>query len=72
MFTIYVFLGRIMVKFIKITTYRGWLRNPAPPGMVESPTKPWDVYHLLTGAGFRNYPQYCRKSDSHLPLHEKL
>ena len=26
--------------------------------MVETRTKSWDVYHLSTGAGFRNHPQY--------------
>ena len=27
--------------FLTITEYCGWLRNPAPPGMIESPTKSW-------------------------------
>jgi hypothetical protein len=26
--------------------------------MVETQTKQWDVYHLSTGAGIRNHPQY--------------
>ena len=31
--------------------------NPAPKGWFK-PYKEWDVYHLSTGAGFRDHPQY--------------
>jgi len=36
--------------------YCGWLRNPAPPRMVES-LKIMGKTPCSTGAGFRNHPQ---------------
>jgi hypothetical protein len=39
-------------------TYGGWLRNPAPPKGWLKPEQNDGMYHLSTGAGFRNHPQY--------------
>ena len=41
-------------------SYCGWLQNLAPPKgwWKHVETLQWEVFHLSTGAGFRNHPQY--------------